>query len=80
MLVRWGYLLSSWREIPSEGSIPSPSAKYLKERENKMELTFLGSGSAFTNDGTNYQSNMILEHNGKRLLIDCGGDVRFPLR
>lgn len=45
-----------------------------------MKLVFLGSGSAFTVGSDNYQSNMILEApNGKRLLIDCGSDVRHSL-
>ncbi|MCK9567374.1 MBL fold metallo-hydrolase [Candidatus Pacearchaeota archaeon] len=28
----------------------------------------------------NYQTNFVIERNGKYLLIDCGGDVRFSLR
>lgn len=45
-----------------------------------MKLTFLGSGSAFTVGSDNYHSNMLLESDtGKRLLIDCGSDVRFSL-
>jgi ribonuclease BN (tRNA processing enzyme) len=43
-----------------------------------MKLTFLGSGSAFTLE--NFQSNMLLEIDGHRLLIDCGGDCRHALR
>jgi len=44
-----------------------------------MKLTFLGSGSAFT-VGDNYHSNMLLTAaNGKKLLIDCGSDVRHAL-
>ncbi len=42
-----------------------------------MKLTFLGSGSAFTMN--NRQSNMILEDDGKILLIDCGTDIRHSL-
>jgi len=42
-----------------------------------MKLTFLGTGSAFTQD--NYHTNMLLEINGKNLLIDCGSDARFAL-
>jgi ribonuclease BN (tRNA processing enzyme) len=42
-----------------------------------MKLTFIGTGSAFAM--TNFQSNMLLEDSGKRLLIDAGGDVRFAL-
>lgn len=42
-----------------------------------MQLKFLGSGGAFTME--NFHSNMILEVNGKRLLIDCGTDIRFSL-
>ncbi|CAA9435206.1 MAG: Ribonuclease Z, partial [uncultured Phycisphaerae bacterium] len=42
-----------------------------------MKLTFLGTGSAFTL--ANYQSNMLLEDSGKRLLIDCGGDARHAM-
>lgn len=45
-----------------------------------MKLLFLGSGSAFTLGGENWQSNMVLESpSGKRLLIDCCGDIRFSL-
>jgi len=45
-----------------------------------FKLTFLGSGSAFTLGDDNYQSNLLLEApSGKKLLIDCGSDVRFPL-
>lgn len=44
-----------------------------------MELIFIGSGSAFTVGSDNYQSNMILEINKKRLLIDCGSDARLAL-
>src|SRR5688572_21348412 len=42
-----------------------------------MQVTFIGTGSAFTLD--NFQSNMLLEDSGKRLLIDCGGDARHAL-
>ena len=41
------------------------------------KLTFLGVGSAFTLK--NWQSNMLAESGGKRLLIDCGGDCRYSL-
>ncbi len=44
-----------------------------------MKLIFLGSGDAFVPITENYQSNMILESKGKRLLIDCGTDVRHSL-
>jgi len=43
-----------------------------------MILTFLGTGAAFSLN--NYQSNMIIEDRGKRLLIDAGGDIRHSLR
>jgi ribonuclease BN (tRNA processing enzyme) len=45
-----------------------------------MKLTFLGSGSAFT-VGKNYHSNILLENDNdqKKLLIDCGSDVRHAL-
>ncbi len=58
---------------------------------NKTKLVFLGSGSAFYLDPkdrdpetgilspSNYQSNMLIERNGKHLLIDCGSDIRFSL-
>ena len=42
-----------------------------------MKLTFLGVGSAFALD--NFQSNMLVDSRGRRLLIDCGGDARFAL-
>jgi ribonuclease BN (tRNA processing enzyme) len=45
-----------------------------------MQLLFLGSGSAHTLAGDNFQSNMILTaDNGRRLLIDCGSDIRWSL-
>ena len=45
-----------------------------------MKLIFLGSGSAFTVGGDNYQSNMLFESkSGRKLLIDCGSDIRFSL-
>jgi len=42
-----------------------------------MDFTFLGAGSAFSVE--NWQSNMLVELEGKRLLIDAGGDVRHAL-
>lgn len=45
-----------------------------------MKLRFLGTGSAFVNIAENFQSNMLLtSKNGKKLLIDCGSDVRHSL-
>lgn len=44
-----------------------------------MKLIFLGSGSAFTVGSGNYQSNMLIEDNARKLLIDCGTDARFAL-
>jgi ribonuclease BN (tRNA processing enzyme) len=45
-----------------------------------MKLLFLGSGSAHTVDPDNFQSNLMLTANsGRRLLIDCGSDVRWSL-
>jgi len=49
-------------------------------------LIFLGSGSAFTLGGGNFQSNMMLirnfdrDHIERKLLIDAGSDIRFSLR
>lgn len=42
-----------------------------------MKITFLGSGSAFCLN--NYQSNILIEINNKRLLFDCGSDIRWSL-
>jgi len=45
-----------------------------------MQLMFLGSGSAFWLKPDNYQSNILLTSRaGRRLLIDCGTDIRFSL-
>jgi len=45
-----------------------------------MELMFLGTGSAFCLTPGCYQSNMVLiSPSGRRLLIDCGSDIRFSL-
>jgi len=43
-----------------------------------MRIKFLGTGSAFSLN--NYQTNIALEHGGKWLLLDAGGDIRFSLR
>ena len=43
-----------------------------------MKIQFLGTGSAFSMK--NYHPNLLIEEEGKRLLIDAGGDVRFALR
>ncbi len=44
------------------------------------KFIFIGSGSAFTVGDGNFQSNMILENpKGRKLLIDCGTDVRLSL-
>lgn len=45
---------------------------------NTMKLTFIGVGSAFTKKY--WQSNMLLETGGKRLLIDCGTLAHLALR
>jgi ribonuclease BN (tRNA processing enzyme) len=50
----------------------------MTKQENAI-LTFLGSGAAFTVGEENYQSNMILEYRNKKLLIDCGSDIRLSL-
>lgn len=49
-----------------------------------MQLLFLGSGSAFTVGEDNYHCNILVtktdEAGGhKRLLLDCGSDIRFAL-
>ena len=44
-----------------------------------MNLTFAGTGAAFCIGEDMYQSNMILEVEGRRLLIDCGSDIRRSL-
>jgi len=42
-------------------------------------LQFLGSGTMFSGP-ENYCSNMLLTVGGKKLLIDCGFDIKFSLR
>lgn len=45
-----------------------------------IQLLFLGSGSAFTLGDDNYHCNMVLTSpSGRRLLIDCGSDIRFSM-
>jgi ribonuclease BN (tRNA processing enzyme) len=44
-----------------------------------MEMTFLGSGSAACCSRYNWHSNILINHNGKNLLIDCGSDARHAL-
>ena len=50
-----------------------------------MQLLFLGSGSAFTVGDDNYHCNIVVtkthfaDPQCKRLLLDCGSDIRFSL-
>lgn len=44
-----------------------------------LKITFLGSGSAFSLQPGNYQSNVLLQKDNDTLLIDAGGDIRFSL-
>ena len=44
-----------------------------------MEICFIGTGSAFTVGADNYHSNLLIEKEGERLLIDCGSDARLAL-
>jgi ribonuclease BN (tRNA processing enzyme) len=48
----------------------------LKEKE--MKITPIGVGSAFSMK--NFQTNLLIENNGKNMLIDVGTDIRFALK
>ena len=41
------------------------------------KITFIGTGSAFTL--RNWNTSMVISHEGKNLLVDAGGDVRHAL-
>ena len=43
-----------------------------------MRLTCLGTGGAFSLES--YHANLVVEHDGKRLLLDAGSDLRLSLR
>jgi len=43
------------------------------------KIIALGTGSAFTL-GDNWQTNFIIQRNGKNLLVDCGSDIRWALK
>lgn len=43
-----------------------------------MNIKFIGTGSAFALKS--YNTNFLLQHNGKSLLFDAGTDVRFALK
>jgi ribonuclease BN (tRNA processing enzyme) len=42
-----------------------------------MKLHFIGTGSAFTLK--NFQTSIVIQNNGKNLLVDAGTDVRFAI-
>jgi ribonuclease BN (tRNA processing enzyme) len=50
-----------------------------------MKITFLGTGNASTLPESrdlnecDFQSNILLESGNRKLLLDCGGDIRFSL-
>lgn len=53
--------------------------KDLKKKGILMQIKFLGVGSAFTT-AEYYQSNLVVTAgSGKKLLLDCGTDIRFAL-
>ena len=37
-----------------------------------MKLTFLGTGGGLCSTKNNFHSNVVIEQNNKKLLIDCG--------
>lgn len=43
-----------------------------------MKIIPIGCGSAMCLE--NFQSNFVIEHNGKRFLLDAGDDIRFALK
>jgi len=45
-----------------------------------MQLTWLGTGTINTYDNFHTNSVLLDENTNKRLLLDCGGDIRFSLR
>lgn len=48
--------------------------------QTMTKLIFLGSGSAFTVGADNYHANILLINDrDRKLLIDCGSDIRFSL-
>lgn len=44
-----------------------------------MKIKFLGTGGGLCSTKVNYHSNAIIEHNGKKLLIDCGSNCPSAL-
>lgn len=44
-----------------------------------MKITFLGVGTHGT-ENLNYHSNMLLEVDDKKLLIDCGSDIKYAMK
>lgn len=44
-----------------------------------MKLTFLGTGAAYNVDEGVFHSNMLLESDDEKFLLDCGGDIRHSL-
>lgn len=51
-----------------------------KGMNQKTSMICVGSGSAFTLEEGNYQSNFLIQKDNAHLLIDCGGDVRWGLK
>ncbi|MBF0382433.1 MAG: MBL fold metallo-hydrolase [Magnetococcales bacterium] len=46
---------------------------------SSIKIDFLGVGSAFTTQEYHQPNLLITAKNGKRLLVDCGSDIRFSL-
>jgi len=56
------------------------AAHYSENKDRSMTIRFIGVGSQFS-DRDHYHSNILIAaKSGKKLLIDCGSDIRFSLQ
>ena len=52
---------------------------YSGEKDRHTTIKFIGVGSQFSGRDYYHSNMLIMAKTGKRLLIDCGGDIRFSL-
>jgi ribonuclease BN (tRNA processing enzyme) len=68
------------REANATEKTPLPSKAIITVRpgESNMEVTFLGTGSAMPT-GERYQAGLVVEDDGRPLLVDCGSGILHRL-
>jgi len=56
------------------------AAHYCEEKDRHMTIRFIGVGSQFSGSDYYHSNVLVTAKTGKKLLIDCGSDIRYSLQ